>query len=65
MKVKDVMMGTPYFCNGENNLGVAAELMWKGNCGFLPVVDEVGDGVRRGNRSRYLHCALHAEREGE
>jgi CBS domain-containing protein len=42
MKVKDVMMGTPYFCSGENNLGVAAELMWKGNCGFLPVVDEVG-----------------------
>jgi CBS domain-containing protein len=42
MKVKDVMMGTPYFCSGENNLGVAAELMWKGNCGFLPVVDEAG-----------------------
>jgi CBS domain-containing protein len=42
MRVKDVMMGTPYFCHREDNLGVAAELMWKGNCGFLPVVDAEG-----------------------
>ena len=40
MKVKDVMMRTPYFGGPCANLGVAAELMWKGNCGFLPVVDE-------------------------
>ena len=39
MKVKDVMMGTPYCVSEEANLGVAAELMWKGNCGFLPVMD--------------------------
>ena len=38
MRVLDVMMGTPYFCRPESNLGVATELMWKGNCGFLPVV---------------------------
>ena len=37
MKVKEVMMGTPYTCRRENNLGEAAELMWKGNCGFLPI----------------------------
>ena len=37
MKVKEVMMGTPYTCRRESNLGEAAELMWKGNCGFLPV----------------------------
>ena len=37
MKVKEVMMGTPYTCRRETNLGEAAELMWKGNCGFLPV----------------------------
>ena len=39
MKVKEVMMGTPYYVPLEANLGMATELMWKGNCGFLPVVD--------------------------
>ncbi len=38
MKVIDVMMGTPYYCCPETNLGSATELMWTGNCGFLPVV---------------------------
>ena len=37
MKVKEVMMGTPYTCRTETNLGEAAELMWKGDCGFLPI----------------------------
>jgi len=39
MKVKAVMMGTPYCISLQANLGMATELMWKGNCGFLPVVD--------------------------
>jgi CBS domain-containing protein len=39
MKVKEVMMGTPYHITLEANLGMATELLWKGNCGFLPVVD--------------------------
>lgn len=43
MKVKDVMMCTPYSCTREDNLGMAAELMWKGNCGFLPVLDADGN----------------------
>jgi CBS domain-containing protein len=42
MKVVDVMMGTPYYCHPQSNLGIAAELMWKGNCGFLPVVGQEG-----------------------
>ena len=37
MKVKDIMMGTPYYCQPETNLGSATELMWNANCGFLPV----------------------------
>ena len=45
MRVKDMMMGTPYFCRPENNLGAATELMWKGNCGFLPVVGSEGNVV--------------------
>jgi len=46
MKVKEVMMGTPYTCSENANLGAATELMWKGNCGFLPVTRE--DGKVRG-----------------
>jgi len=42
MKVKDVMMGTPYYCQPETNLGSATELMWNADCGFLPV--ESADG---------------------
>jgi len=42
MKVKEVMMGTPYYCRPETNLGSAAEMMWNANCGFLPV--EASDG---------------------
>ena len=42
MKVKDVMMMTPYACHLETNLGAATELMWRGNCGFLPVIDSTG-----------------------
>lgn len=40
MKVKDVMMRTPYSGSLRANLGEATALMWKGNCGFLPVVDD-------------------------
>jgi CBS domain-containing protein len=42
MKVKEIMMGTPYTCRRETNLGEAAELMWKGNCGFLPMTGADG-----------------------
>jgi CBS domain-containing protein len=42
MKVKDAMMGTPYYCQLDTNLGSAAELMWIGNCGFLPVMASDG-----------------------
>ena len=42
MKVKEVMMGTPYTCRKETNLGEATELMWKANCGFLPVMGDDG-----------------------
>lgn len=42
MKVKDVMVGTPLCCRPETNLGAASELMWSGNCGFLPIVTDNG-----------------------
>jgi CBS domain-containing protein len=42
MKVKDAMTGTPYYCQLDTNLGSATELMWVGNCGFLPVMGPDG-----------------------
>ncbi len=45
MRVLDCMMGTPYYCRPDNNLGSATELMWTGNCGFLPVMNTEGTVV--------------------
>jgi CBS domain-containing protein len=42
MKVKDAMTGTAYYCQLDTNLGSATELMWAGNCGFLPVMGPDG-----------------------
>lgn len=38
MKVKEVMMGSAYYSQEESNLASVAELMWNGNCGFVPVM---------------------------
>jgi len=42
MKVREVMTKQAAFCYPETSLSQAAELMWKRQCGFLPVV---GDGA--------------------
>lgn len=42
MKVKEVMTFTPYTCSKEANLGEATELMWRGECGFLPMTGPDG-----------------------
>lgn len=42
MKVKDVMTGTPYYCQLDTSLGSATELMWIRNCGFVPVMGTNG-----------------------
>jgi predicted transcriptional regulator len=42
MKVKDIIKGTPYYCQPGTNLGSATELMWNANCGFLPVESAEG-----------------------
>ena len=46
MRVVDAVMGTPYFCHPENNVGSAAELMWKGNCGGCVGHGSQGKSVR-------------------
>ena len=39
MKVRDVMVGPAACCTPYTNLGEAAEIMWKENCGILPIVN--------------------------
>ncbi len=38
MKVNEVMTKSPAYCTTDTNLGAAAEIMWRRNCGFLPVL---------------------------
>jgi CBS domain-containing protein len=40
MNVKEAMTTAPARCTPGVNLGAAVEILWKGNCGLLPVVDE-------------------------
>lgn len=39
MKVKDAMVGTPVSCTSDTNLAAAAEMLFRHDCGVLPVVD--------------------------
>lgn len=39
MKVRDVMTPEPKCCHPNTSLAVAAELMWKNDCGILPIID--------------------------
>jgi len=45
MKVRDVMAKQPTSCDLDTSLSIAAELMWRNRCGFLPVVGEGGNVV--------------------
>jgi len=39
MKVADVMTKPPAYCNPQTNLAAAVEILWKHNCGALPIVN--------------------------
>lgn len=39
MYVSEVMVGPAVCCNAKTNLGEAAEIMWKQNCGLLPITN--------------------------
>jgi CBS-domain-containing membrane protein len=45
MKVKDVMTKKVNTCTTETDLAAAAESMWRRDCGFLPIVDTIGEVV--------------------
>ena len=40
MKVKDLMTREPRTCSPDTTLAAAAHMMWEGDCGILPVVDD-------------------------
>jgi CBS domain-containing protein len=40
MKVKDIMTSDVKTCTPDTTVAEAARLMWDGDCGFLPVVDD-------------------------
>jgi CBS domain-containing protein len=40
MKVKEIMTAEPKTCSPDTTLAAAANLLWEGDCGILPVVDE-------------------------
>ena len=39
MKVKNVMVSPAISCRPDTNLGVAAEMLWRQNCGILPITN--------------------------
>jgi CBS domain-containing protein len=39
MKVKEIMTVEPKTCTSDTTLAAAANLMWEGDCGVLPVVE--------------------------
>jgi CBS domain-containing protein len=40
MKVKEIMTTEPKTCTPDTSVADAAHLMWDGDCGILPVVDD-------------------------
>ena len=42
MKIKDLMTPSPEACRPDDNLATASALLWKANCGVLPVTDHSG-----------------------
>ena len=42
MTVKDIMTVAPEACRPDDNLATAVELLWKADCGVLPVTDHTG-----------------------
>ena len=65
MKVKELMTPAPRTCTSDTTLAAAAHLMWEGDCGILPVVD---DGELVGvvtDRDMYIALATRNARAAE
>lgn len=42
MRTHDIMTAAPLTCRPDTNLAEVAHLMWQGDCGIIPVVDDDG-----------------------
>jgi CBS domain-containing protein len=42
MRVQEIMVTSPLTCGPQANLAEVANLMWKGDCGIVPVTDSAG-----------------------
>jgi CBS domain-containing protein len=65
MKVKDLMTAAVRTCTPDTTVAEAAQLMWDGDCGILPVVD---DGELVGvvtDRDMYIALATQNERASQ
>ena len=43
MKVQDIMTRDVKFCGPDTNLAEATQILWRNNCGTLPVLDSGGE----------------------
>jgi CBS domain-containing protein len=57
MKVKEVMVAPPVCCSRDTNLGIAADIMWRENCGILPITNS-DDGITGVVTDRDMFIAL-------
>jgi len=66
MKVKELMTTDVKRCSPETNLAAAAKIMWEGDCGAVPVIDERDRviGVIT-DRDICIAAATRPRREGE
>ena len=58
MKVMDAMTRSVAACNQEDTLNRAAQLMWEGDCGCIPVLDAGGDVIHGALGVRGSHAGL-------
>ncbi len=65
LKVKDVMTAETRCCARDTNLAVAAALMLDGDCGILPVVDDVQLIGVVTDRDLYIALATRDKRASE
>jgi CBS domain-containing protein len=45
MEIKQVMTAQVRACRVDDNLGSAAQLMWEGDCGCVPIIESDGTGA--------------------
>jgi CBS domain-containing protein len=65
MKVKDIMTADVRACAPDTTVAEAAQLMWDGDCGVLPVVDDGELIAVATDRDMYIALATRNERASQ